>query len=78
MLFRSCDFRSTKVTLPQASKEFLSLQGVQVQSVSTGALADCEQLLKSKSNGSTLFLVNTTSSPIEKNNIRDPIKLDAP
>ena len=72
------NFGGPKVTLPQASKEFLSLQGVQVQSVSTGALVDCEQLLKSKSKGSTLFVVNTTSSPIEKNNIRDPIKLDAP
>ena len=72
------NFGGPKVTLPQASKEFLSLQGVQVQSVSTGALVDCEQLLKSKSKGSTLFVVNTTSSPIEKNNIRHPIKLDAP
>ena len=53
-----------KVTLPQASKEFLSLQGIQVQSVSNGALVDCNELLKSKSKGSTLFVVNAKPSEI--------------
>lgn len=39
------------------SKEFLSLNGFQVQSVSTGAFMDSGEILKSKSSGPTLLVV---------------------
>lgn len=55
------NFGGPKVASPEASKEFLSLQGVQVQSVTTGAFVDCDQLLNSKSKGSTLLVVNKLS-----------------
>jgi hypothetical protein len=41
------------------SKEFLSLKGFQVQSVSTGAFSDSSAILKSKSSEPTLLVVCT-------------------
>ena len=46
-----------KVSDVEACKEFLSLKGVQVQSVSTGTFVDCEKILQFKSKAPTLFLV---------------------
>jgi hypothetical protein len=48
----------TTVIPVEASKEFLSLNGVQIQSVSTGAFTDCGKLLNVKSKGPTLLVVS--------------------
>ena len=56
------NFGAPKAPPVQPSKEFLSLKGIQVQSVSTGAFSDSSELLKSKSRGPTLIVVGDVSS----------------
>lgn len=41
-----------------ASQEYASLQGIEVQSVTTGEFNDCSKILKSKLKGPTLLVVN--------------------